>query len=59
MPQLKKYFTPAEYAQLTGIHKNTVYRKIEAGQLPVAPHGKPYRIPASALYPDAKESAAS
>ena len=36
----KKYITIKEYSQLTGLHRNTIYRWIKAGRLDVLQGGK-------------------
>ena len=40
----KRFITAQEAARLMNLPLSTVYRKIRQKKLPVAPHGRPYRV---------------
>jgi excisionase family DNA binding protein len=40
----RKWMTPAEVAEMHGIHRTTVYRRIYAGELPAHRVGLKYQI---------------
>lgn len=43
----ERYFTVAEVADFLRVHRNTIYRAIEAKKLPYVQIGAQFRIPAS------------
>ena len=47
----KLWFSPAEFAELVGIHENTIRLHCQDGTIPALRVGKQYRIPSAYLIP--------
>ena len=47
---LPLWLTVEETAEILRVDAKTIRRRIQAGRLPISPHGKPYRIDRDALF---------
>ncbi|GIV82738.1 MAG: hypothetical protein KatS3mg051_2092 [Anaerolineae bacterium] len=45
------FYTPEEVSEILRVAVKTVYRRLQAGELPAVRLGRQYRIPAEALTP--------
>lgn len=53
----KRFCSAEEASKLFNLPISTIYRKIREKKLPIAPHGKPYRIDLWAVEEKIKEEA--
>lgn len=55
---LPLWLTVGEAAEVLRVDTKTIRRRIQAGKLPVSPHGKPYRIDRDGMFYRAREARA-